>query len=61
MAYVDANAIFADGIQELSFDEMSMVDGGMAPLVAAALFAGGGFVLGAAVGFGLIYLATHMK
>ena len=28
MAYMDANAVFADGIQELSFDEIGIVNGG---------------------------------
>lgn len=28
MAYMDANAVFADGIQELSFDEIESVGGG---------------------------------
>lgn len=28
MTYMDANAVFADGIQELSFDEIGIVNGG---------------------------------
>ena len=28
MAYMDANAVFADGIQELSVDELGIVNGG---------------------------------
>lgn len=60
MSYTNGSAAFAGGIQELSFDEIDQVDGGLAPLAAAALAAGGGFALGVAVGFGLIYLAKHI-
>lgn len=42
MAYMDANAVFADGIQELSFDEIEQINGAVAPLllVAAVIAAG---------------------
>ena len=61
MSFMDHNAAFTGEIEELSLQEIEQVDGGIAPLAAAALAAGGGFALGVAVGFGLIYLAMHMK
>ena len=36
MAYMDANAVFADGIQELSIDEIEEVGGALLPLLAIA-------------------------
>lgn len=36
MSYMDHNAAFAGGIQELSFDEIENVGGGPGPLAAAA-------------------------
>jgi len=36
MSYMDANAVFADGIQELSFEEVEEVGGSLLPLLAIA-------------------------
>lgn len=33
MSYIDSNAVFAGGIQELSFDEIEQVDGGLLPVL----------------------------
>lgn len=55
MAYMDANAVFASGIQELSFDEIEQVDGGIVQfLVAGAVILGG-----VAIGYGAAYLLNR--
>jgi lactobin A/cerein 7B family class IIb bacteriocin len=47
-------------VRELSIEEIDQVSGGVAPLVVAGV-AVGGFVLGVAVGFGLIYMTNQLR
>lgn len=60
MSYMDHNAAFAPagGIQELSFDEVGEVDGGIVPIVAAVLIVGGVILVGFAIGLAAGYLAN---
>lgn len=60
MAYMDANAVFADGIQELSFDEIEQVDGGRlsaAQVVTYTLIGSVGLATG---GFGIVVASTFL-
>lgn len=47
MAYMDANAVFADGIQELSFNEIDSVGGGQTTNQVCQISSGAGIALGA--------------
>jgi lactobin A/cerein 7B family class IIb bacteriocin len=48
----------AQVISELSFDEIDMVDGGLAPIVIGLLIVGGGAVIAFAAGVAAGYLAN---
>lgn len=49
---------FASGVQELSIDEIDNVNGGIAPLIVAAIVVGGVIVVGFAAGAIAGYVAN---
>ncbi|MEN9682743.1 MAG: hypothetical protein RLZZ427_494 [Pseudomonadota bacterium] len=59
MSYMNDSAVFTDGIQELSFDEIDEVNGGLAPLIVAGLVVGGIILICFAAGVAAGYYANE--